>query len=93
MKKTIIIILLVFTLFAAYSSKPDDKTCTIEAVKAVWGDRVPDVNRPIYYESFMNLTSQSVKIDDWVFLKRIQYKFVSGYKTVGIGAFKKVITY
>lgn len=93
MSKIIIIILVAFTLFAAYSSKPDDKTCIIEAVKFVWGDRVPDEKLPLYYEPFMDLTSQSVKIDDWIFLKRIQYKLKSGYATVGIGAFKRVFTF
>ena len=77
-------------LFAAYSSKPDDKTCIIKAVKAVWGKRVPDERLPLCYEPFMDLTSQSVKINDWIFLKRIQYKYKNGYITVGIGAFKKV---
>jgi hypothetical protein len=93
MKKTIITILIVFTLFAAYSSKPDDKTCIIKAVKAVWGSRVPKENLAMYYEPFMDLTSKSVKIDDWIFLKRIQYKFTSGYATVGLGAFKNVFTF
>lgn len=93
MKKTIIAILIVFALFAAYSSKPDDKICIIKAVKAVWGSRVPDEKLSLYYEPFMNLTSKSVKIDDWIFLKRIQYKFISGYATAGFGAFKKVFTF
>ena len=93
MKKTIITILIVFALFAAYSGKPDDKTCIIKAVKAVWGNRVPDEKLPLYYEQFMDLTSKSVKIDDWIFLKRIQYKFTSGYATVGLGAFKNVFTF
>ena len=84
--------LLAFTLFAAYASKPDDKTCIIEAVKSVWGKYTPDVSKPIYYEQFFDLTSKSVEIDDWIFLKRIRYKFKSGAVTVGIGAFKKVFT-
>lgn len=90
MKKIIITILAVFALFAAYSSKPDDKTCIIEAVKAVWGSRVPDQKLPLYYEQFMDLTSKSVKVNDLIFLKRIQYKIKNDYVTVGYGAFKKV---
>ena len=92
MKRIIILMLVVFTLFAAYASKPDDKTCIIKVVKSVWGRLTPDPSHPMYYEQFMDLTSKSVKIDDWVFLKRIQYKFNNGYKTVGLGAFKKVFT-
>lgn len=78
-------------LFAAYSSKPDDKTCIIKAVQAVWGNRVPDEKLPLFYEPFMDLTSQSVKINDWIFLKRIQYKY--NYVTIGFGFFKKVFTF
>lgn len=90
MKKTVIIILIAFALFAAYSSKPDDKTCIIESVKIVWGTLTPSIEKPRYYEQFMDVTSKSVEIDDWIFLKRIRYKFNKGYATVGIGAFKKV---
>ena len=93
MRKIIIIILVLFTLFAAYSSKPDDKTCIIAAVKFVWGNRVPDEKLPLYFEPFMNLTSQSVKVNDWIFLKRIQYKIKNEYATVGFGAFKRVYTF
>ena len=93
MKKVIITILLAFTLFAAYSSKPDDKTCIIAAVKFVWGDRVPDERKPMYFEPFMDLTSQSVKVDDWIFLKIIKYKIKNDYRIVGIGAFKRVFPF
>jgi hypothetical protein len=92
MKKIVFLMLVVFTFFVAYSTKPDDKTCIIEGVKSVWGNRVPDVSRPQYYEQFMELTSKSVIIDDWVFLKRIQYKFTTGPSTIAVGAFKKVFT-
>jgi hypothetical protein len=91
-KKIIIGLLLVFFLFAAYSSKPDDKTCIIAAVKYVWGSRVPDDKVPMYYEQFMDLTSQSVKVNDLIFFKSIQYKVKNDYKTVGFGAFKRVFT-
>ncbi len=90
MRKIIIVILIAFALFVAYSSKPDEKTCIIAAVKAVWGSRVPNENLPMYFNPFMDLTSQSVKVNDWVFLKNIQYKFKNEYKTVGFGAFKRV---
>ncbi|MDQ6812474.1 MAG: hypothetical protein M3040_01845 [Bacteroidota bacterium] len=91
MKRTIALMLIVFTLFAAYSSKPDDKTCIIEAVKFVWGNNVPDLRIPLYYEQFMDLTSKSVVINDWIFLKRISYRFTKETKTVGFGVFKKVV--
>lgn len=93
MKKIIILLLIIFTLFAAYSSKPDDKTCIIETVKSVWGPLTPTTERPVYYEQFMDLTSKLVEIDDWIFLKRIKYKFTSEKKTVAFGAFKKVFTF
>ncbi|WP_018612411.1 hypothetical protein [Segetibacter koreensis] len=93
MRKIIIAIVIAFGLFAAYSSKPDDKTCIIAGVRAVWGDRVPDEKLPMYFNQFMDITSQSVRVNDWIFLKRIQYKFKNEYKTVGFGAFKKVYTF
>lgn len=83
-------ILLAFTLFAAYSSKPDDKTCIIAAVKAVWGNHVPSEKLPLYFNPFMDITSESVKVNDWIFLKRIQYKYKNDFVTIGFGAFKKV---
>lgn len=92
MAKIIILLIIIFTLFTAYSSRPEDKTCIIEAVKSVWGKFVPDISRPVYYEQFMNETSKAVKIDNWVFLKRIQYKTNDGFLTVGYAAFNKVFT-
>jgi len=61
--------------------------------KSGLGKRVPDEKLPLYYEPFMDLTSKSVKIDDGIFLKRIQYKFTNEYATVGFGAFKKVLLF
>lgn len=90
MRKIIFTILVAFTLFAAYESKPDDKTCIIAAVKAVWGSRVPNEKLPMYFNPFMDITSQSVRVNDWIFLKRIQYKYKTGYKMIGFAAFKKV---
>ncbi len=51
-------ILVIFTLFAAYSSKPDNKTGIIEAAESVWADRVPDEKFPLYYEPFIGVTSR-----------------------------------
>lgn len=92
MKKLTLIIVLALILLTAYGTKPDDKTCIIESVKSVWGNLTPDVSKPQYFEQFMNLTSQSVEVDDWIFLKRIRYRTANGYATIGIGAFKNVFT-
>ncbi len=91
MKRILISLFVIMVLTIAYFTKPDNKTCIIEAVKAVWGDRVPDLSTPQYYEQFMNVTSKAVEIDDWWFLKRIRYR-VDKEKvgTVGFGAFKRV---
>ena len=54
--KKYILPLLVLVLGTAYITKPDDKTCIIEGVRAVWGDVMPDVNKyPVYFEQFMNI--------------------------------------
>ncbi|MBD0288671.1 MAG: hypothetical protein ICV79_25100 [Flavisolibacter sp.] len=95
MKRILISLFVIMVLAIAYFTKPDNKTCIIEAVKAVWGEDVPPVTVPEYYEQFMDEMSQSVEIDDWWVLKRIRYRVndkVQG--TVGFGAFKRVlITY
>ena len=92
MKKYIVLFLLAVILFVAYQTKPDDKTCIIETVKAVWGDRTPDLKMPFLYEQFMDATSKSVVIDDWIFLKRMKYKYADKTRTVALGMFNKVIT-
>ncbi len=92
MKKLIIILLLSAFFFMAYATKPDDKTCIIEGVKAVWGDRTPTTHMPEYYEQFMNATSKAIEIKDWIFLKQINYRFPKEKRTVAYGAFRKVIT-
>lgn len=92
MKKIALIIALGLVLLIAYGTKPDNKTCIIESVRSVWGKYTPGVEKPDYFEQFMNLTSQSVEVDDWIFLKRIRYKTVNGYVTIGYGAFKNVFT-
>lgn len=87
--RKLILVLLVLLLGIAYLTKPDDKTCIIEGVKAVWGNTTPDVNKyPVYFEQFMNLNSPNVTVKDWVFLKQVQYKWQKEQKTVGYGAFK-----
>ncbi|MEO7800819.1 MAG: hypothetical protein ABIR81_02405 [Ginsengibacter sp.] len=92
MKKIIIAVFIAAFLFIAFRTKPDDKTCILKGVRAVWGTRVPPEDTPMYFEPFMNLTSKSVKINDWIFLKQIKYKFTTGYKTIGFGAFNTVFT-
>lgn len=91
MKKTLWIIGLLFIFFLAYVSKPDDKTCIERAVAAVWKDRTPNkYTHPEYYEQFMDLTSQSVDIDDWVLFKVIKYEIKKEKTTVAVGALKRV---
>ena len=90
MKRIISSIIILTFLFVAYRTKPDDRTCTLEGVKAVWGSRTPSETKPMYFEQFMDITSQSVKIIDLVLLKQIKYKYNTDYKTIGFGAFNKV---
>jgi hypothetical protein len=92
MKKFLLLLGIAAVLMIAYATKPDDKTCIIAAVKAVWGNKVPDVNNtPSYYEQFMNLTSKQVIIDDWIFLKRIRYRFPSKEYNIGFALFNQII--
>jgi hypothetical protein len=91
MKKVFLFLALFLFLVIAYATKPDDKTCIIAAVHAVWGPRTPDMNsKPAFYEEFMNLNSKQVIVDDWIFLKRIRYKFPKKEYNIGIGAFNRV---
>lgn len=94
MRKAVIFLLLALVLVfgVAYATKPTDKTCKIKAVRAVWGSVTPDYDTmPQYYEEFMNVTSKSVEINDWVFLKRIKYRDNKGPRTIGYAAFGKVM--
>lgn len=80
------ILLVVFFLLlgVAFLTKPDDKTCIIEGVRAVWGGITPNpADKPDFFESFMDLNSPNVEVNDWVFLKQIKYKIGAEYKTVG----------
>lgn len=94
MKKAVIFLLIVLVLLLgiAFATKPDDKTCKIVAVKSVWGSVTPDYDTmPEYYEQFMDVTSKAVEVEDLVFLKRIRYRFNEGTRTIGYGAFGRVM--
>lgn len=93
MKRFAIIIFTSLFLLIAFASKPSDKQCIIDGVKAVWGSYVPDQKLPMYYEEFMNVTSKQVVINNWIFLKRIRYKYKDKTRTIGIGAFNNVFTF
>ena len=58
----------------------------------VWGNKAPDKNRaPEYYERFMNLTTQVIIVDDWLFIKRIRYIEGTKEKIIGFAAFGKIM--
>lgn len=87
------IFLLVFIILlgVAYFTKPNDKTCIIEGVRAVWGPIMPDPNdKPDLFENFMNLNSPNVRVKNWGLFKQIQYQISRDYKTVAYGAFNDV---
>ncbi len=89
--KKVLLLLLILLLGAAALTKPDDKTCIIEGVRAVWGNIMPDVYKaPVQFENFMNLHSPSVKVKDWVFFKQVKYTIQNDQKTVAFGAFRNV---
>ncbi len=91
MKRFAIIIFTALFFLIAYVSKPDDRTCIIEGVKAVWGRFAPNLDAPEYYNQFMDIASEAVVIKDWVFVKQIRYKYNKDVtRTIGIGAFNKV---
>lgn len=91
MKKLFLPLLLILGI--AYFTKPDDKTCIIEGVKAVWGRATPEANRtPEYFEQFMNLNSKDVVVKDRVFFKQVTYRIGATQNTVAYGAFRNVFT-
>lgn len=91
MKKIIVISVLALALLTAFVSKPDNKTCIIEGVKAVWGNMTPNpYDKPELFEMFMNINSKNVKVNDWVFFKQVVYTSNKQRKTVGLAAFKKM---
>lgn len=88
-KKTLFILLpIVLILVIAYFTKPDNKQIIIDSVTRIWGRRTPNPDKPLYYDEFMDINSKSVRIDDWVILKRVRYKIGDQYKTIGFAAFK-----
>ncbi len=90
--KIIVIAITLIILIIAIATKPDDKRIKIETINALWGNIVPIPEKtPQLYEMFMNTTTVNIKIDDWLFLKRIQYKIKQGKQTVGFAAFGKVM--
>ena len=89
--KKFLLVLLLLLLVTAYLTKPDDKTCIIEGVKAVWGKVAPDPETaPDFFEQFMDLNSQNVEVKDWLFFKQVKYQGTKEKKTVAYGAFKNV---
>lgn len=92
MRKILPLVIIGVLLGIAYVTKPNDKTCIETAVKAVWGERTPDkYSKPAMYEQFMNLNSKQVIIDDWIFLKRIRYRFPAKEYNIGIAAFNYIM--
>ncbi|HEV8083868.1 MAG TPA: hypothetical protein VGP55_11725 [Chitinophagaceae bacterium] len=88
----IVIAIILIIVIAAVYTKPDDRTIKIETINAIWGDVVPTPEKtPQFYEQFMNITTVNIYIDDWLLLKRIQYKMKQGKQTVGFAAFGKVM--
>ena len=90
-KKTLFILLpIVLILIIAYFTKPDNKQIIIQSVTKVWGRLTPTTDKPLYYNEFMDINSKAVRIDDWVFAKRVRYQFGDKWKTIGFGAFDHV---
>jgi hypothetical protein len=86
------VLLIVVVLIIAAFTKPDDKRIKIEVVKAIWGKKIPNMySKPDLYEEFMNLTTQDIDIDDWIFLKRIKFTIRDTANTVGFAAFGKIM--
>ena len=90
--KKLLLLIVVIILTIAYFTKPDDKTCMIAAVNAVWGDKVPrPESTPRLYERFMDLNSKQVVIDDWIFMKRIGYRFPNKEYRLGFALFDRIV--
>lgn len=91
-KNLIPVLLIVVILIIAAFTKPDDKRIKVEVIDAIWGKPQPDKYKAAqYYEEFMNLTTQDIHIDDWIFLKRITFTLRDTTNTVGFAAFGKVM--
>jgi hypothetical protein len=84
---TIIIFIIVLLFVVAVVTKPSDKQIKKKAIKSIWGNLVPDENKyPGYYNQFMDYTTTSVYIDDWLVIKRIRFKSGKEIKPVGFAA-------
>ena len=87
----ILIIFLAVVCCIAALTKPTDRDIKLQTIKAVWGDRVPDVYKaPGYFEEFMNLTAPNVLVNDYGVLKWIRFNTGKDTTFAGVGAFKKV---
>ncbi len=93
-RRTIIItaVVVAIILIIAAFTKPDDKKIKIEVIETIWGKKQPDKYKAAqYYEEFMNLTTQDIHIDDWIFLKRITFTLRNTTNTIGFAAFGKIM--
>ena len=87
---SVLLVIVIVLVIAAYT-KPDDKSIKIKVVNELWGDKVPDIHMPEYYEQFMNLTTKNIDIDDEMFFKRIKYTVNNNTATIGYAAFGKIM--
>ena len=89
--KKMFVFLFLLVLAVAFFTRPDDKTCIIEGVKAVWGNATPDpAKAPALFEQFMDVNSQNVQVKDFYLVKQVRYGTPGEMKTVAYGAFKNV---
>ncbi|MEO8720236.1 MAG: hypothetical protein ABI297_08115 [Ginsengibacter sp.] len=91
MKKIIGLAILVAFFAFAYFTKPDDRSCKIMVVKAVWGNLMPNEHQsPRFFSQFMDLYNKDITIDDWVLFKIIKYKLPDRKQLTSIGVFKRI---
>lgn len=90
---TIIFILVIAAiLIIAALTRPSDKQIKIEVVDAIWGKLVPDRNKhPGRYEQFMDVVTQDIDVEDWIFFKKISDTIKDSTFVVGYAAFGKVL--
>lgn len=95
MRKRIIVIFIIVVaaiLIAAAFTKPSDKQIKIQVVDVLWGKLVPDRNKyPGRYEQFMDVVTQDMDVEDWIFFKKIRDTIKDSTFVVGYAAFGKVI--
>ncbi len=89
-KILVVVAILAAFFITAASTLPEDKEIKIQTVKAVWGDRVPTLRTPQFFEQFMDVTAPSVLIDNWVILKRIRFNAEKDTVFAGIGMFNQI---